>query len=104
MNIFPTSIRERWLLLLFPFKAYVFIAPILFFIWDKMTAGHQFRGAYEIAFTTLVFGFIGCLLAFICAGPILFWIGWRRYAFTCAIYAVVTFIILLMWLPMLAQA
>ncbi len=104
MNFLPTTARDRWLLLLFPFKAYVFVAPIFFSIWNDLTAEHRIRGEYETTATTIAFGFIGCLLTFIFAGPILFWIGWRKNAFTCAIYAVAIFMILLKWLPMCAQA
>jgi len=103
MNFFPTSRRDRWLLLLFPFKAYVFVAPIWFYIWNELTTALRIRGAYEAAAAAIAFGYIGCLLTFLFAGPILFWIGWRKNAFTCPIYALATFMILLKWLPMCAQ-
>ncbi|HWC61032.1 MAG TPA: hypothetical protein VHC44_15160 [Verrucomicrobiae bacterium] len=64
MNFFPTSRRDRWLLLLFPFKTYVFVAPAFFLIWDIVSSGHRFPGERRMAMDSISACYIMCFLVF----------------------------------------
>jgi hypothetical protein len=64
MNICPTNSPERWLLLIFPFRAYVFLAPICFAVWEMGTTDHRFRGAWADAVGIIVLGYEICFLVF----------------------------------------
>ena len=104
MNFFPTNSRDRWLLLLFPFKAYVFLAPAFFAVWNHATYGNRFRTDYSAAAGVIALGYFGCVLAFACACIILFLIKWQKDAFTAVFFAFLSFIISLLYLPMSAQS
>jgi K+-sensing histidine kinase KdpD len=68
MNFFPTSARERRLLLLFPFKTYVFVAPVCYMVWELATSGHRIRGGREEAMGIVAFGYMVCFLVFVITG------------------------------------
>src|ERR1051325_10078526 len=104
MKFFPANKQERWMLLIFPFKTYVVLAPVFFFVWDTATEGYRFRGARETAATIIAFGDIFCLFIFVVAGLILLVARWRNVTITTFLVALATFIMLIFWLPMCATA
>jgi hypothetical protein len=67
MNFFPVRLRDRWLLLLLPFKVYVFIAPVCYLLWELVTSGQRVRGAREEAFGIVAGGYLCCFMAFMVA-------------------------------------
>lgn len=64
MNFLPANARDRSLLLLFPFKAYVLEAPVCYTIWELATSGHRIRGAREEATGIVSVGYAVCFLIF----------------------------------------
>jgi hypothetical protein len=104
MKIFPATSKERWGLLLFPFRAYIVVGPLFFFFWDLGTSGHRMRGAYAATATVIGFGFLGCLVAFITAGLVLFFSGRRSSAITNFALAILVFVILFLWSPICASS
>lgn len=68
MKIFPGNSREWWALIFLPPRAYVLIAPVAFLIWDVVTAGHRFRGAWGDALGIIGMGYMICFLVFAIAG------------------------------------
>jgi len=67
MTLVPANARGRWLLLLFPFKAYLFLAPISFTAWELITSGHRIRGGRAEAMGMVGLGYFLCFAVFIFA-------------------------------------
>lgn len=104
MKIFPATSRERWSLLLFPFRAYIVVGPLFFFFWDLATSGHRFRTDYCAVANLILSGFICCLFVFTAAGLVLFFARRRADAITNFAFALLVFTIFLLWSPMGASS
>lgn len=102
MRALPSNRREWLAFLLFPFKAYVVIAPIFFFVWDAATAGHRMRGVRAHVAAGIGSGYLICLLVFAITALIQVIARRRDAALTSFLFAVAIVVILYFWLPMCA--
>jgi hypothetical protein len=91
MNFFPTTTRDRWLLLLFPFKAYVFAAPACYLVWELATTEHPIRGGREEAMGMVAFGYMACFLVFAIAGVLGIFLRRTGIAVSAAMFALFAF-------------
>ena len=88
--------------MLFPFRAYIIVAPICLFVWKFATDGHHTKGALAEAAAPVLFGFMICDLAFILAAVILYFTHRRELVAENLLFAGVTFLIAVMIAPMAA--
>ncbi|HXC99180.1 MAG TPA: hypothetical protein VN048_07550 [Verrucomicrobiae bacterium] len=102
MRLFPLSSREKWGLLLFPFKAYVIIVPV----WALVLKAEPFYVRAELLQATncVLEGYALCVPVFILAALIQFLKRQKFTAATSLMFGMATFIILLFLLPMCALA
>jgi uncharacterized membrane protein len=103
MHALPAN-RESWFgLLLFPFKAFVVIGPVCFWIW--LAVNGPARGARTEAGGAVVVGLVVCIPVFIVAALIQV-IARRRHAALVSLgFALAAFLILWFWaLPMSATS
>lgn len=68
MKFFPATKHDRYSLLLFPFNAYVVLAPFLAITFDLVFGPHgrvPYSVAQEVAqrYALLLYGYIGCIAA-----------------------------------------
>jgi hypothetical protein len=71
MRILPRySHWSGWLL--FPFRAYLVVAPVCLFFWKVATEGHRTKGALAEAVGPVLIGYWLCILVFILAAVVLF--------------------------------
>ena len=68
MKIFPRKDPGWWDVVFLPFRMYVVLAPVAFFVWDSATTGFRVRGAWEGAAGTLGVGYIVCFLVLLVGG------------------------------------
>jgi hypothetical protein len=95
--------KENWLrFAVFPFKAYVVIAPILFLILSLIPRPHH-SGLPEALALFLVFLF-PCALVLLFAALLFALFGPKGHALDCVIFAIAAFFIAAMILPSLATA
>jgi hypothetical protein len=102
MRVLPAN-RESWFgLLLYPFKAFVVIGPLCFFIWLALHG--PVKGARTEAGVPVVVGLLLCIPVFILAALIQFIAHRRTAAIVSLGFAVAAFLILWFWaLPMSAS-
>lgn len=70
MHVIPHTRQEWFRFLLFPFRAFVVVAPICLFIWLAVTEGHRGRGARTEAAFPVALGLILCIGVFLVAALI----------------------------------
>jgi hypothetical protein len=87
---------------LFPFRAYLVVAPACLFIWNFATEGHRTKGALAEAAAPVLFGYMICSMVFILAAVILFFTHRRELVAENLLFAGVAFIIALFIAPMCA--
>ena len=102
---FTPDTRQGWFrFLLFPFKAYVIIAPISLMLCRGSTEGRRFRGATAEAAFPIALGLTLCVIVFVIAAIIQLIARRPRVALDSFVFAVATSLLLLEVLPMCATA
>ena len=101
MRIFPTDKHwSGWLL--FPFRAYLIVAPACLFVWKFATEGHRPKGGLAEATMPVLFGFMLCDVVFVLAAVILFFTNRRELVAENLLFAGITFLIAFFIAPMAA--
>ncbi len=100
MQIIPHR-KQDWLRVVFPFKAYVFIGPILCLFVDSLPRPRHIGD--DVAVIPLVL-LCPCGLILLLAALLLGIFGQRRDALLCIGFGIAAFIICALLLPMLATA
>ena len=88
--------------MLFPFRAYLAVAPVCLFVWKFVTEGHRTKGAFAEAATPVLFGYMLCTVVFILAAAILFFTHRRELVVENLLFAGIAFLIFLFIAPMTA--
>jgi hypothetical protein len=104
LHIFPRN-RQEWLgAVLFPFKAYIVIAPVMYEIFSHQSASYyrHYHPGDEAAFVMTMELLIPCSLILLFAAGALSLLGRRRASNTCAVFAGVG-LVLGLCLPSLAH-
>jgi len=102
MHIFPHN-KQEWLgALLFPFKAYTVIAPVLFLISDRLP--HYPHSGATYAEGILIFGLIPDAAFLLFASLLLSLVGPKGSALPCLVFGLASLIIGVHFLPRLASA
>src|SRR5687768_2908533 len=103
MNVIPHT-RQDWLrFLLFPFKAFVVVSPVVLLVWFAASEEHRGRVARSEAAFPVALGLIGCVAVFLVVGLIQLVVRKRKAALTSFGFAVAAFLLLYTWvLPMCA--
>jgi len=100
--------KHDWLRrMTFPFKAYLVVAPVIFFTWDVATGGSRggHHGVIRADFAAVILsGFLVCFLGFLIAALVQFIAHRRDVARVSLLFAGVAFVICYFWLPMLAHS
>jgi hypothetical protein len=101
MQILPTYRHwSGWLL--FPFRAYLLIAPVCLYLCSFAPEAHKTKGAFAGAVAVVLFGFMICTLVFILAAVVLFLIRRRELVAENLLFAGIAFLIALFIAPMAA--
>jgi hypothetical protein len=102
MQIFPRN-RQDWLkTVLFPFKAYTIVAPLMLMVSAYFPHPQHFGATDTETFCGLLL--FPCSLVLFSAALILAFVGPRGSAFSCAGFGVIAFIIGFLFSPCLARA
>jgi hypothetical protein len=94
MSILPQNEQKRLRVVLFPLKAYVVLAPLIYFVLPQSYRSGQTSTGLFVAYSLGFDSFILLLIAFILAN-----IGPRGYALSTAIFGVAAFIIMASLFP-----
>jgi hypothetical protein len=89
---------------LFPFRAYLCIAPVCLFVWKFATEGHRPKGALAEAVTPVFLGCLICILVFVLAAAILFFTNRRKLVAENLMYAGIAMLIGFLIAPMAAAS
>jgi hypothetical protein len=101
MQIVPTYKHwSDWVL--FPFRAYLVIAPVCLYVCSFAPEAHKTKGAFAGAATVVLLGYGLCFLVFILAAAILFFIRRRELVAENLLLAGITLLISLFIAPMAA--
>jgi hypothetical protein len=109
MNVIPHT-RQEWLrFLLFPFKAFVVVSPVVLLVWfaaleHRGLAVNVVIGAQAEAAFPVALGLIGCVAVFLVVGLIQLVLRRRNAALMSFGFAVAAFLVLSWVLPMCAVA
>ena len=102
MHIFPHN-KQEWLgAVLFPFKAYTVIGPLMFFVSDSFPHHHHSGATW--AEGLYLFSLIPCAAFLLFAALILALVGPKGSALPCVAFAAADLIIAYVLLPNLASA
>jgi hypothetical protein len=103
MRVIPHTRQEWFRSILFPFRAYVVVAPICLLIWLAVTEGHRIRGARAEAAFPVALGLMLCVAVLLVTALIQLIARSRDAALASFGFAIVAFLILYSWvLPMCA--
>ena len=104
MHLIPHT-RQEWLrLLVFPFRAFVLVAPAGLFIWLSATEGHRIRGARGEAALPVALGLMICVGVLLVAALVEFIARRRDAALVNVGFATAAFLVSVAWvLPMCAN-
>lgn len=91
-------------LLLFPFKAYLFLAPAALWMWREASSEHYVRGALAEAVGRILLGCLLCFVVFLFGAAIRFFTKRRELVAENLIWAGVAFIIMYFLAPFAATA
>jgi hypothetical protein len=104
MRIFPRTGQEWLSFLLFPFRAYVVVAPMCLLVWLSVTQGDLIRGGRAEAALPVALGLMICLAVFVLAALIQFIARRRDAALASFWFALAAFLLLYaLVLPMCAR-
>ena len=102
MKIIPKSGQEWLGFALLPFKAYVVIAPVLFFVSASLPRPRH-TGATD-AELGLIFGLCPCAAILLIAAVVLAFVGPKGTALPCCCFGVAASVIAYLLLPSLASS
>jgi cbb3-type cytochrome oxidase subunit 1 len=102
MHIIPHTRQEWGRFILFPFRAFVVVAPICLLIWLGATEGHRIRGARAEAAFPVALGLILCVHVFLVAALIQLMARRREAAFLSFAFGFAAFLVMYLLLPMCA--
>jgi hypothetical protein len=86
MRVSPSTRKECFKLILFPFKVYVVLAPVGLVVWQIANEGNRVRGALMEAEGRIALGYFICFLTFII-------LEHRRFVWALAAFVVPIFIL-----------
>lgn len=88
--------------MLFPFRAYLVVAPICLFVWKFATEGRRTGGALAEAAGPVLLGYMICTAVFMLAALIFFLTGRREFVRENLLFAGIAFFIATVIAPMAA--
>jgi hypothetical protein len=103
MRFLPASGPDRLGLALFPFKAYLVLAPVCLWVW-RMSVGNRYvRGGLSEATIAILPGYFLCMLVFFAVALVQFVQQEYKKSFNNILIAAAAVLVLLVLLPLSAR-
>ena len=101
MHVLPKSKQQWFNFVLFPFKAYIIIAPL--YVWHVVSQEAVVRYSQAGVMSYILAAYAICIPFFVLASIIQFVARWRRLALTSFAFAAVTIMVFAILLPVVTR-